>query len=97
MTAQGLSEQENDRLWPMIEAWAALPTGAGKRHILAIVDAIAEARAKTARELLKKYQHEAGDKDGSLRVNCIACGSEWDAPCKPDCPVAAELAKLESE
>jgi hypothetical protein len=56
------------------------------RDLFAVVNAIAEERARPAREFMADYHL---DNDG----DCIGCGGQHGAH-TPDCYVAAEIAKL---
>ena len=88
-----LSEKEEEILRDAMnkwgKAWAGDDTTGDQAQVLrlavhAIVDAIAEERARPAREMLREHSHD------SHLEKCIECD---DYEHTPDCKLAAEIAK----
>ena len=57
------------------------------RDLFAVVDSIAEERARPAREFMRQVQFDTD------RQWCYGCGSD-KGECRPDCEWSAEIAKL---
>ena len=80
-----MNEVDRSKLWPMVLLWATETSKASATELERIVDAIAEERARPARELLREHSHD------SCFEKCIECDGYEHTP---DCKLAAEIAKL---